>query len=580
MGCLGSEARMLNSFPQALSWDQPHEHETLSIELQAAKAELGALRNAQDILAAKRHESEQRRIEDWSAKIRASTQHVAALQAQQQMVRAHLLALSAMTSGAANQISSRQSVLQGLLQQVEEHEASALQAQESLKEHVDSPSTWGVSKSEVIEDRAQQHQLKQRMEELSTSCSRLQDEVACLHHEEQQHRHTEAAEVDKLTNQANSAEESCSTIASELRELSAASDVLEELMDRREKSTDGLNRSVTRLRGVCSELRQYGLPDNGTVFSSLVASLETSLCTAKLLAAEEQDLKSQRTASEARLELLRSEAVEREYQFSTITQDLQTQVSHLLEKISFAEEASHRQSHRRVSARPPPGHCQADDMDLTMHGMNYANRNHDGNMFSAVQAAHDVSNNLLFEPTAATSTTHREDHGCNLASDISYLRLPDEHIATRTPSAPCFPTSPLVSPGLPTHPVASSSRRMPGDVAPSEPVTGACLQQPPQQLLLLSSQQPLGLSQQQLRARQQLQDTPWLSSAPPSLNSVGPGASTPPSRARPSGPGPLWPRHEFEAGDHFEERISELQDVIGESLRTLEEEERSFGSGA
>lgn len=563
---------MPNGFPQALSWDQPCNHEALTSKLQAARAELRAALSAQNTLAAKRHESGQRRLEDWCAKIHTGTQNVSALQAQQQMMRAHLLALSEMASGASSQISSRQSVLHGLLQQVEEHEASTLQAQEGLKEHVESRSMRGVSTSETIEGEAHEHKLKQRMKELSNSFSRLQDEIGGMHHEEEQLRHREAAEAEKLTRQANSREESCSKIAAELRALKGASEVLEELWNQRERTTEGLHNSVARLRDVSFELRQHGLPDKGAVFESLVASLEASLRQAKLLAAEEQDLKSQRSASEERLELLRSEAVEREQQFSTITQDLQAQVTYLLGKIRFAEEAPQRQSQIHVSALPPPGRHQAEDMDLSTHGVAHGNQDTHSNMHFAGRTAHETGNNLFFEAGAIASITHSDDCGNDSASGISYLRPPDEHSATHTLGAANFSTHRIVSFGLPTYPVASSSWPMPGDVALPEPTTSTCFQQPPQQLLF--SQQPLGLSQKQLRARQQLQGTPWLSPAPPSLNSVGPGASTPPPRARPSGPGPQWrPQHEFDAGGLFEERISELRDVIGESLRTLDEEQ-------
>lgn len=423
----------------------------------------------------------------------------------------------------------------------------------------------GLSTSEAIKSDAHEHELKQDMKELSNSCSRLHDEIGRMHHEEEQLRHREAAEADRLTRQANSREESCSEIAAELRALAGASEVLEDLWNQRERSTEGLHDSVDRFRDLSFKLQQHGLPDKVVVFDSLAASLEASLGQGKLLAAEEQDLKNQRSASEERLELLRSEAVEREQQFSTITQDLQAQVTHLLVKIRFAEEAPQRKSQIHVSAPPPPGRRQAEDMDLSTHGIAYGNQDTHSNMFFAGRTAHEASNNLFFEPVAIASTTHSGSRGSES------LWPPDEHSATPTPGAASCPTNRIVSFGLPAFPVASSSWPMHGDVALAEPTTSACFQQLPQ---LLTSQQPLGLSQQQLRARQQLQGTPWLSPAPPSLNSVGPAASTPPPRARASGPGPQWrPQQEFDAGGLFEERILELRGVIGESLRTLDEEQ-------
>jgi len=90
---------MVDSFLQATSVSYPYgDREALVAELRAANAELTAAKTARASLAAERYESGQRRIDDLAAQIRTSTQENCALEAQEQMVRAHLKALRAMAS--------------------------------------------------------------------------------------------------------------------------------------------------------------------------------------------------------------------------------------------------------------------------------------------------------------------------------------------------------------------------------------------------------------------------------------------------------------------------------------------------
>eukprot|EP00913_Durusdinium_trenchii_P012689 g11915.t1 len=156
------------------------EREAILSELEAARAELVTARMARAALTAKHHTAEQVRLEEYATEIRHLSHGNAALQAQCDMASAHLKALSAMAHSSAEQVKSRQSLLYGLLRQMEECEAF----EASLPEKDDGELMLNQRLQELS---ASQRAMSEKARELQSPCTaNCEDGVTKRHREIQQ----------------------------------------------------------------------------------------------------------------------------------------------------------------------------------------------------------------------------------------------------------------------------------------------------------------------------------------------------------------------------------------------------------
>jgi len=315
--------------------------QALVAEMHATRQELGSARNARAVLVTARAAAERQTLDECVAAIRAGSQENQALQANQQMARAHLKALEAMAASSFAQVSVREDVLYGLLRQLEEQESSTVE----LREH-----------SEAVESRlaASAAELRQheaaataslwtptrlaRVEELELERARIQTEIQRLEREAEMmqdgsgcsrlHHGLEDELLEKNVAQLRNA---CAAARLQLFEASVKTPLLEREVAR-------LHTELSQEQLVVAELEDIRSALDGASwrlrhsFDARVSEMEpdaSALASAAgaPLTTEAEELTAQLDLKEQCCERLRGEAVERDKQFRSITRDLEEQIA-------------------------------------------------------------------------------------------------------------------------------------------------------------------------------------------------------------------------------------------------------------
>eukprot|EP00929_Paragymnodinium_shiwhaense_P066445 TRINITY_DN33330_c0_g3_i2.p1 TRINITY_DN33330_c0_g3~~TRINITY_DN33330_c0_g3_i2.p1 ORF type:complete len:1055 (-),score=352.72 TRINITY_DN33330_c0_g3_i2:176-3340(-) len=336
--------------PRLLQEMQGASAEALSEKLEQVQSEIVSIKHSHSERSARKTVADRRLLDDWVAKIRSSSQENQALEASQQMARAHLKALEAMASSSAAQVAVREAALYGLLRQVEEKEAFTLnleQHEESQERKLEETkremqAKQNIAASEKEEAKRAVERQATELEELKLASRRLQEENDRLEVEVIASRKQlgtagaeETARLRSRIAQLRTTTEASHEEAQELARQQPALDaearqlerellqetVLAEELETERASTDTLEQQ-SELAAVLSETqrmeawleargwarRRDALPDHELQEGALLAKL---------------------AASEQRCEALRSDAKQRSSQFEAIVRDLREQVGRL-----------------------------------------------------------------------------------------------------------------------------------------------------------------------------------------------------------------------------------------------------------
>lgn len=322
----------------------------LQAELFEAKEELRAARDAKASLSLARATAEKRRLDQLVDAIRQGSQESQALQANQQMAHAHVKALEAMVSSSLSRIAGREAALQEHFQQLQQYEgvAKELQGHMEAAELRLSSSTAELQLQEaatampqliapaIAEQQLQHAQLESAVRQLGIEAVTLQGELHDCR--------GAGGAVDELLAKAKMLREECRTAELAARRSSLLPAALEaelartttaRLDQQRRQSelqaSEGLALAATQQLQAEASRRKLELQAElaAAARDGQRRSLEGTQATRARLQAREKELWAELARHETACERLRSEARERDAQFSGITGSLQDEIDAL-----------------------------------------------------------------------------------------------------------------------------------------------------------------------------------------------------------------------------------------------------------